>query len=119
MELVIWKCDKCGATWHAALDAQGVEVGLALRSPLGDAGRGHVRVERAGWLAGHVEQGGAGRGPAPEALHELGLIDGLRAIRYIGPIRPKAPGGLSVHDMFLLTAEQLAEEEKRYGKTRK
>jgi len=54
-----------------------------------------------------------------KALHELGLIDGLRAIRYIGPIRPKAPGGFSVHDMFLLTAEQIAEEEKRYGKARK
>lgn len=27
MELVIWKCDRCGATWKAVLDAQGVEVG--------------------------------------------------------------------------------------------
>jgi len=52
-------------------------------------------------------------------LYELGLIDGLRAIRYIGPLRPKTPGGLSVHDMFLLTREQIAEEEKRYGKARK
>ena len=51
-------------------------------------------------------------------LYALGLIDGLRAITYAGPVRPKTPGALSAHDLCLVTAKQMADESKRYGRAR-
>ena len=45
-----------------------------------------------------------------KALHELGLIDGLRAIRYIGPVRERDPNAMTL-DRICLESDFIAMQQ--------